>query len=63
MDKKCFADKGHYCMALTEKKCAGCSFYQTKEELEKKRALAEARLLSINAGYLSKYNWGDKHGI
>ena len=55
MDKKCFADKGSYCMALDEKKCAGCNFYQTKQEVENGRAMAKARLLKLYPEHYEKY--------
>lgn len=55
MDKKCFADKGYYCIALEKKQCAGCSFYQTKQELETGRAIAKARLLKLCPAQYEKY--------
>ena len=55
MDKTCFADRGRYCGALIEKKCAGCSFYQTKQELETGRAKAKTRLLKLCPNQYKKY--------
>ena len=55
LDKKCFADKGYYCMALEEKECAGCSFYQTKQEVNDGRAKAKARLLKFHPEQYKKY--------
>lgn len=55
MDKKCFADKGIYCMALEKKNCAGCSFYQTKQDVEAGRAKAKARLLKLHPEQYEKY--------
>ena len=55
LDKKCFADKGCYCMALEKKECTGCSFYQTKQEVEIGRAKAKARLLKLHPEQYKKY--------
>ena len=40
----CVFNKGEECDALREKKCAGCSFYKTSEELKEGRAKAFERI-------------------
>lgn len=36
--EKCFADNGRECDALTFKKCTGCAFYKTQEQLDIERS-------------------------
>ena len=42
--KICVFDKGEECDALREKKCAGCSFCKTAEELKEGRIKACERI-------------------
>lgn len=43
----CAFDKNRFCCALKEKKCEGCKFRKTPEELEAGRKKAEARLKTL----------------
>jgi hypothetical protein len=44
----CFADYGNGCKALTVKKCKGCSFFKTREEVREGRIKAIQRILSLD---------------
>lgn len=55
-EERCFADRGRYCNILTERKCARCTFHQTKKQLEHGREAARARLLRICPNLYEKYN-------
>jgi hypothetical protein len=45
--KTCTCDNGEECSALREKKCNGCAFRKTKEELVKGREKAIDRISSL----------------
>ena len=60
MKEKCFADRGRFCVALENKCCDGCSFYQTVEQLKAGQAKAKARLLAIAPNKFKKYNHVDR---
>ena len=44
---RCAFDKGTFCAVLTEKKCHGCSFRKTHEELDAGREKADDRIASL----------------
>ena len=44
---KCAFDRGFVCTVLTEKKCHGCSFCKTHEELDAGREKAEDRIATL----------------
>ena len=50
----CVFDMGEKCFALTEKKCKGCKFCKTKEELKNGRDQATARLMTFDREVLNK---------
>lgn len=43
---RCFADKGSYCSALTEKQCeyGGCSFYKTEQKVYDENELSDKKI-------------------
>ena len=43
----CVFDRGHKCVALTERKCVKCPFYKTKEELDAGRKIAFERIKDL----------------
>ena len=45
--EKCVFDMGDKCKALNEKKCVGCRFRKTEEELNASREKAKERLESF----------------
>lgn len=45
---KCFADNGNSCKALKTKRCKGCGFYKTKEQLEVSKKKAMERLKTLD---------------
>ena len=45
--KDCAFDRGCECNALTEKKCKGCAFCKTTEELIEGRQKAEERIRTL----------------
>lgn len=45
---ECAFDKRKKCIALTTKKCNGCNFYKTKEQLNEGREKATARLMTLD---------------
>ena len=45
--EKCAFDNEDKCKALTEKKCLGCKFRKTEEELQSGREKARGRLESL----------------
>lgn len=46
---KCFADLSeNYCSVLKPKKCMGCSFFKTEEQVEKDREMAIKRIDSLD---------------
>ena len=45
---KCAFDRGKKCFALTTKKCNGCNFYKTKEQLKEGREKATDRLMTLD---------------
>lgn len=44
----CVFEHGIKCVALTEKRCEGCSFRKTKEEAEEGRKRARRRISSLS---------------
>lgn len=49
--ERCVFEKNHWiCEALSVKKCDGCAFRKTPEELAEGREKAMKRLLSIEGG-------------
>ena len=47
--EKCVFDEGEWkCSALTKKRCVGCSFYKTEEQLSAGREKAEERLKELS---------------
>ena len=46
--EKCFADKDSYCSALNKKKCEGCNFFRTEEDLEESKNRAMKRIDSLS---------------
>lgn len=53
---KCAFDLGKRCHAITEKKCKGCKFYKTKEQLKEGRERATARLMTLDRELLNDIN-------
>lgn len=47
MSKECVFYKGKTCAALNQKKCSGCRFFKTVEQLEKGRKRAKSRIMSL----------------
>lgn len=56
MAEKCVFDKGRHCQALKHKKCDGCGFYKTEEQLRKSRERSEARIASLDEKEREKIN-------
>lgn len=56
---KCFADDEDTCTALTEKKCQGCNFFQTKSMVELSRARAMRRFKKLPLNY--RYRISEKY--
>ena len=46
--EKCFADKDSYCSALNKKKCEGCNFFRTEEDVQASRCIAKKRIESLD---------------
>lgn len=46
----CFAYSRKKCAALTKKKCHGCNFYKTKEELKEGQKKARDRIKTLDEG-------------
>ena len=44
---ECAFDKDTFCSALTEKRCVGCSFRKTREELDAGREKADDRIAAL----------------
>lgn len=44
---KCAFDRTVYCLALMEKRCRGCSFFKTPEELDAGREKADDRISKL----------------
>lgn len=44
---ECAFDKNTFCAALTEKRCNGCSFRKTREELDAGRERADDRIATL----------------
>lgn len=59
--EKCGFDRGCDCAALLEKRCDGCRFYKTKQQIVDGRFKAEQRLDSIPGGIrlYKKYYCGE----
>jgi hypothetical protein len=57
---KCFADLGS-CKILKIKKCQGCKFYKTEEQLENERKKSFKRLKSLDK--LTRINIAEKYKI
>lgn len=55
---KCAFDKGCDCSALVHKRCEGCPFYKTAEQLEQERRASIERLIRLDTleYYIYKYN-------
>lgn len=51
---KCAFEKGKKCTALTTKKCNGCNFYKTKEQLKEGREKSTDRLMTLSMATLKK---------
>ena len=56
MEKCAFDLEKRKCAALTEKKCEGCKFFKTKEELEAGREKAMNRLMSMDKKQFYYFN-------
>lgn len=56
---KCAFDAGRKCNALANKRCNGCAFFKTVEEVKKSRTQTEKRIRSlprcVQLGIFSKY--------
>lgn len=50
---KCAFDLGKRCHAMTEKKCDGCKFFKTKEQLKAGREKATDRLMTLDRELLN----------
>ena len=50
MSEKCVFDLGEKCYALNEKKCQGCNFFKTRQQLDAGRAKAK-KLLNEKYGF------------
>jgi hypothetical protein len=46
-ETKCFALNGDECVLLNDRRCYGCAFYKTVEELGKSQAAAFARIAKL----------------
>ena len=51
---ECAFDRGKKCFALTTKKCNGCNFYKTKEQLKAGREKSTDRLMTLSMATLKK---------
>lgn len=60
--ENCAFYREYFCMALTEKNCANCPFYKTKEQLEQSRAKAQERICKRPDAlyFIRKYDLGIK---
>lgn len=47
MNKECVFYQGKKCAALNQKKCGGCRFFKTEEQLEEGRKRAKDRVMSL----------------
>lgn len=56
--KKCAFDRGFDCSALVHKRCEGCPFYKTAEQLEQGQKASIERLIRLDnlEYYICKYN-------
>ena len=57
---KCFADLGS-CKILKVKKCEGCKFYKTEEQLEVEKKIVTKRLKSLDKP--TRINIAEKYKI
>ena len=48
MEFNCAFDLGKKCGAVTEKKCAGCKFFKTEEQLKEGRSKAAERIRRLD---------------
>ena len=60
---KCAFDLGEKCAAMTERKCPGCHFFKTQEELKEGRDKAAKRVASLDPDlkqYIRHKYYGDR---
>jgi len=53
---KCFADRGRFCNALTEKKCDKCSYYKTVNDYDLDKVSSANYLINLDNNLFDKLN-------